>query len=208
MNWSLTNVYLQPIAILATSELNTTTFSDAPSVGSPGSYNKRLDSSIPLPPAEIAPLNQVLRKTFSTIPFIWQSQLAEEYTDVGEALSQMTELDEGNECGIDRPVYEAACFVATGLMVNSFPVPRVFSHGPRSVVFNWSDERNNLYLTVSADKISALISSPDRIQTRLDFSAGELLNADNLLKAIRSAHLKQPVLMPANSTSDPSGFVG
>jgi hypothetical protein len=154
-------------------------------------------------------MNQILRKTFSSTPVIWQTQLGTEYQDLGEALTQMTELDEGSEWGIERPVYEAACFVAAGLMVNSFPAPHVFSHGPKSVVFNWSDDNNNnLYLTVSADRISALISSPERIKRRLEYSAKELLNYRSLLGSIRSAQLEQPVLMPASGTSDPSEFVG
>ncbi len=200
-----TYVYLQPVAVLATSEPNATSVLDAPLTGN---YIK-LNSSVPVPAAEMAPLNQVLRRTFSSTPVIWEPQLGKEYQDLGEALTQMTELDEGSEWGIDRPVYDVACFVAAGLMVNSFPAPRVFNHGPKSVVFNWSDEsNNNLYLTVSADRISALISSPERIKTRLDYSAKELLNYRSLLGSIRSAQLEQPVLMLASGTSDPFESVG
>jgi hypothetical protein len=199
MTWSLTNIYLQPVAILATSEPNATSDLDAP----PVNYLKRLDSSVPVPAAEMVPLNQVLIKTFSNTPVIWQSDLGKQYQNLGEALTQMTELDEGSEWRIDKPVYQAACFVAAGLMANSFPAPRVFSHGPESVVFNWSHQNNNLYLTVSADRISALISSPERIKRRLDYSAKQLLNYDSLLASIRSAHSEQFVLMPASTTSDP-----
>ena len=205
MAWSLTNIYLQPVAVLATSAPNATPAPDAPP---PGNYLKRLDSTVPVQMAEIAPLNQVLRKTFSNTPVIWQSELSKQYQDLGEALTEMTELDEESELRIDRPVYDAACFVAAGLMVKEFPAPRIFNHGPKSVVFNWTHQNNNLYLTVSADRISALISSPERIKTRLDYSANQLLNYDSILNSIRSAHLEQPVLMPANTTSDPSEFVG
>jgi len=200
-----TYVYLQPVAVLATSEPDSTPALETPVAGN---YIKRLDSGVPVPAAEMVTLNQVLRKTFSNTPVIWQTQLSKEYQYLGEALTQMTELDEGSEWGIDRPVYDVACFVAAGLMINSFPAPRVFNHGPKSVVFNWSDDNNNnLYLTVSADRISALISSPERIKTRLDYSAKELLNYRNLLGSIRSAQLEQPVLMITSGTSDPSESV-
>lgn len=205
MAWVLSNFYLQPVAVLATSEPTATAVLDAPPAEN---YIKRLDSSVPVPAADLVPLNQVLRQTFSSTPIIWQSELGNRYEDLGQALSQMTELDDQSDWGIERPVYDAACFIAAGLMVNSFPAPRVFSHGPKSVVFNWSEEKNNLYLTVSADKISALISSPERIRARLDYSGNQILNYRNLMGSMRSAQLERPVLMPASATSDPSEFVG
>jgi hypothetical protein len=39
-------------------------------------------------------------------------------------------------------------------------------HGPDSVVFNWTDGKDNLYLTVSKDQIAALLSSPEKILLR------------------------------------------
>jgi hypothetical protein len=199
-------VYLQPVVVLATSEPDANPLVEASATGR---YIQRIEPNVPAPAAEMVSLNQVLTKTFSGTPFIWETQLRKEYQDLGEALTQMTDLDEGTEWAIERPVYETACFIAAGLMVNSFPAPRVFNHGPKSVVFNWSDEKsNNLYLTVSVDRISALISSPERIKTRLDYSAQHLLKYDNLLSSIRSAQLEQPVLMLASGNSDPSESVG
>jgi len=200
-----TYVYMQPVAVLATSDVKET-----PALNAPLAKNYiKLNSIVPIPAAEIAPLNQVLIKTFSATPVISQPQLEKEYRDLGEALTQMTELDEGSEWGIDPPVYHAACFVAAGLMINSFPAPRIFNHGSKSVVFNWSDKNNNnLYLTVSADRISALVSTPERIKKRLDYSSNELLNYRSLLGSIRSAQLQQPILMLASGTSDPPESVG
>lgn len=205
MAWSLTNiVYVQPLAVLATSEPNAT---PAPLTESVGIQFQRMDSSVP-EPHEIVPLNQVLRQTFSSTPVIWNSQLINEYRDLGEALGQMTELDEESEWRIEQPVYNAARFVARELMAHSFEAPRIFTHGPQSVVFNWPLENDNLYLTVSANKISALISSPQSIKARLDYSANQQLDSASILNSLRSAHLKQPVLMQTNSTSDPSEFEG
>ena len=39
-------------------------------------------------------------------------------------------------------------------------------HGPDSVVFNWTDGKNDLYLTVSKDRIASLLSSPEKILLR------------------------------------------
>jgi hypothetical protein len=78
-------------------------------------------------------------------------------------------------------------------MSNSFPAPRIFNHGPKSVVFNWSKEADNLYLTVSADHVSALISSPERIKRRIDLTANELANPSLALSSIRAAYSEEPV---------------
>jgi hypothetical protein len=173
---------------------------------SEGSYIKRLNSSIagPLPEAS----TQILRTTFSSIPVILQSELIQEYQELGEALSQMTELDEENEWRIDPPVYGTACFIAAGLMVNSYEPPRIFTHGPKSVVFNWTRGAHNLYLTISADKVSALLSSPEHIQRRIEFSAHDLLNPGRLLSTIQSAYLEQPTQLRLNAAvPDPSEVV-
>jgi len=39
-------------------------------------------------------------------------------------------------------------------------------HGLYSVVFNWTDGKDNLYLTVSKDHIEAMLSSPEKILLR------------------------------------------
>jgi len=158
-----------------------------------------------MPPTE----SLILRTTFSSVPIIWDSELNQEYQELGEALSEMTELEEGDEWKIDAPVYNAACYVAAGLMANSFPAPRIFNHGPRSVVFNWSNEADNLYLTISADQISALISSPERIKRRIDYSANGLTDPSLALPSIRAAYWKKPVQrLITGAVSDPSELVG
>jgi hypothetical protein len=135
----------------------------------------------------------ILKATFSSVPVIWDWELNQQYQELGEALSEMTELEEGDEWKIDAPVYNAACYVAAGLMANSFPAPRVFNHGPKSVVFNWSNETDNLYLTVSSDQISALVSSPECIKRRIDYSAKGLMDPSLALPSIRAAYWKKPV---------------
>jgi hypothetical protein len=188
-----TSIRLQPFAVLATSELPEVPAPE-PLPGDPATfYIKRLDPGLPGP--FVATSSQIVRTTFSSIPVIWQSELGQEYRELGDALSQMTEIDQGSEWGVEPPVYGAACFIAAGLMANSYPAPHVFNHGPKSVVFNWSCEANNLYLTISADRISALLSSPERIQNRIEFSATDLLNPMLLLSTIQSVHPDKPISM-------------
>ena len=150
----------------------------------------------------------IVRTSFSSVPVVWQSQMIEEYRDLGTALREMTELEQVDEWAIEAPVLAAALSVAAGLMANCYPAPRVFTHGPKSVVFNWPAGTNNLYLTISADKVSALISTPERITQRVDFLANEFLKPSLLLPAIQSAHLDPQVRLLTGSVSDPLEIVG
>jgi hypothetical protein len=130
--------------------------------------------------------------TFSSVPVIWNSELNQEYRELGEALSGMSELNEGEEWRIDRPVYTAASNVAAALRANSVEAPRVFNHGPKSVVFNWSHNADNLYLTISADHISALISSPQCIKRRIELSACDLVDSAYTIAYVKAAFLEKP----------------
>lgn len=145
--------------------------------------------------------------TFASVPTIWDWELGQKYQELGDALGEMTELDEGDEWKIDTAVYSAACYVAAGLMANLYPAPRIFNHGPKSVVFNWSDEGDNLYLTISADQISALISSPERIKWRVDLSAKELANPNRALSFIRAYSRTSVERLIAGTVSDPPEMV-
>jgi hypothetical protein len=152
--------------------------------------------------------SRILKTYFSSVPVIWQWELSQGYQELGEALSELTALEAADEWKIDMSVYDAARRVAAQLMDNSFPAPRIFNHGPESVVFNWSDETDNLYLTISANKISALISSPERIKRRVNFSANQLLNPAALLPFFGSAQLERPVISVSSAVSDLPDFVG
>lgn len=149
----------------------------------------------------------VVQTSFSSVPVVWQSELIQEYRELGEALREMTELEQADEWGIEPPVLGAALNIAAGLMANWYPAPHVFTHGPKSVVFNWSAGTNNLYLTISADKISALISTPERITQRVDFLANEFLKPGRFLSKIQSAHL-EPQVRLLTGVSDPLELVG
>ena len=117
----------------------------------------------------------------SRTPFATSREIYQDYGDLADALSEMIAIEEDDEWRIDAGVYNAASFVAAQLMRLSVPAPSVFNHGPKSVVFNWSRQDNSLYVTVSADRISVLISAPERITKRVEFSAKELANPTPLL---------------------------
>jgi len=139
---------------------------------------------------------------FTNVPVILKSELINEYQDVGQTLNEMTDLEEGNEFWIEPAVYSAACFVAAGLMASSIPAPRVLTHGPNSVVFNWSDQTDNLYLTVSADRLSALISSPERITRRVEYSIKGLISPSLVFSTIRAAYTGKPIKLVARGSVD------
>ncbi len=209
----LTNIYRQAVVVLeSSSELPNT---HAPNVLVPDSTGN-YSHTVQMRPGvsefvDASPRTEsvILRTTFSSVPIIWQSELRREYQELGQALSEMTEVEEGDEWKIDAPVYNAACYVAEGLMASSFPAPRIFNHGPKSVVFNWSKDADNLYLTVSADHVSALISSPERIKRRIDLSANELMNPSFALSSIRAAYSEEPVKrLITGAVPDPSELPG
>jgi hypothetical protein len=187
-----TNIYRQAVVILeSSSELPNALVPDL----SGNAHTMQVFNGVP-EFVDTSPRTEsvVLRTTFSSVPIIWQSELRRgEYRELGKALSEMTQFEDGDQWKIDEPVYVAACYVAAELMVNSFPAPRIFNHGPKSVVFNWSKEADNLYLTISADHVSALISSPERIKRRIEYSANELANPVLALASIRAAYSEEPV---------------
>lgn len=194
------NIFLQPFAVLSESEANTT--SDNPET-LVGVTVTTLSGTVPTD-TNMVSVTGVLNQTFSSTPVIWESELAAQYHDVGEALNHMTSLDGDDHLMIEPPVYAAASFVAACLLFNKAPAPRVFTHGPKSVVFNWINGADNLYLTISADKLSILVSTPERIQTRVDLSAKDGFDPIRLLSSIPPELERQRVLLLPSGSSDPT----
>jgi hypothetical protein len=152
------------------------------------------------------PENQVLRMTFSSVPVISRSELSRDYWELGRALAEMTELDD-DEWKIDAAVFQVACRVATVLSEHSFPAPRVFNHGPKSVVFNWPRGNDNVYLTISSDFISALVSTPERIKRRVEFSTTQALESEAVFRGLLCAPSDQAFVSTPRSMSQVTGFV-
>jgi|SRR5271156_120756 len=181
LRW-VNTVYLQPFAVLPGAS------TEVQSPDPVGNYVKESNSSEPV--TAIVSSSPIFTNIFSNVPVVWESELVREYHELGDALGQMTELDEGNAWKIEKPVFDAACFVAAGLFLTEQSAPRIFNHGPQSIVFNWERKKANLYLTISADTISALISSPERVQRRIDFSISDTSRPALLLSALQSANLE------------------
>ena len=151
----------------------------------------------------------VLKTT--SVPVIWDFELKQDYQELGESLGELREFDRDDEWQIDPEVYNAACNVAANLMAYSFPAPYVFSHGPQSIVFNWTNEDDNLYLTVSANRVSALLSSPERIKRRMEYPLEQLADTFHALSSMReAAQYEAPIklLTTTGPVANPPEFVG
>jgi hypothetical protein len=172
------SVFLQPFAVLSSASTDVTSLEPG------GTYVRESNTSEPM--TAMVSSSPIFKSIFSSVPVVWESELAVEYHELGEALGQMTDLENGDEWRIDRAVFDTACFVAAGLFLTEQSAPRVFTHGPKSIVFNWGRENADLYLTISADRVSALISSPERVQRRIDFSLNDTSSQALLLSAIQS----------------------
>jgi hypothetical protein len=141
----------------------------------------------------------------ASIADIRRSELSQDYLELGETLNNMFDLDENDEWRIDEPVYATACHIAAELMVTTpYPAPRIFNHGPESVVFNWSRETTNLYLTISSNKISALLSSQERIEQRIDQTIDQLFNPARFLSFVTPSHLEHSLASIKAGSDDPS----
>jgi len=185
-NW-FTNIYTQGIVIL---RLNSVLPESSPPQSS--------EYQVPQSSEE-----QIFRMPVLSTGIIAQTGLSQEYLELGEVLNEMVELEEDNEWRIEEPVYTNARRVAAELMAGPYPAPRVFNHGPKSVVFNWESGTKNLYLTISSNRISGLLSSPERIERQIDCPINQLPNTALLLAYIQPDHWGQPFTL-VETVSDPS----
>lgn len=92
-----------------------------------------------------------------------------------ELEKDLDDLYKDNEevINLNDPVYKMAVKVIGLLKEKNCPVPLIFVHGyleyPKSVVFDWKIEDLNLYITISSESISTLISTPKSILNRTSF---------------------------------------
>jgi hypothetical protein len=187
-------IYLQPIIVSSSS----TSCSDlAFEVDGQAFQTRQLGPSqsaiVPSKPHTLT--KSFMKNLFSSIPVISHHELKDEYRDLGNALSEMTQLGENEEWQIERPVFEAARYVAGELRGHGIPSPRLLSHGNKSVVFNWTMGKTNLYLTISGDRLSALVSTPERIQKRLEIDYSGLPQAMSTLIASAEESDYRPLLI-------------
>lgn len=185
------STYLAPIYRQFVVVLDPTSASplDAPStVGAYSSTTSEATGTAALPSTEVF----IWGTLVASVPIAWKSELVQEYRELGEALAELVKLEADDESHIEPAVFRTVCFVANELMVNLLPVPQILTHGPKSVVFNWSNGSDDLYLTISTDHLSALVSSPERIKRRTEWSVRTLMDPALFLSSIRKAYLQNP----------------
>jgi hypothetical protein len=130
---------------------------------------------------------------------------SEGYLELEAALDEMVALDTDEDWRIEPAIYSTSCYIAAWLMDKSCPAPRVFNHGPKSVVFNWINDSNNSYLTISAEGLSTLVSSSDGIKLRKDYAAQEVLNIETVL-LLANTSLDWVTVVHSNRTNSTSAL--
>jgi hypothetical protein len=136
----------------------------------------------------------------SSEPVISQWELFDEYRELGEAFGQMAELEEDDDSWIEEPVLNIARNVAVELMTNALPVPQIFNHSPSSLVFKWTHGRDTLYLTVTERNASILVSTPEQIKRRAEYTLAEFLKYENVL-LLQLAYSEQ-ITITVNGSSE------
>jgi hypothetical protein len=129
----------------------------------------------------------------------------ESYRELEAALLELHELDSEEDWQIKESVYNSSVQIAAALMDQGIPRPGVFTHGPQSVVFNWTSALDNFYLTITQDNMYVLISSPEEIKYRGELGKVLTSRATDLFSALGSAKLASPILLdyqPSATTSD------
>jgi hypothetical protein len=109
-----------------------------------------------------------------------------EYQHLESALFELRSSDD-DQLKIEAPVYGASMQVAAMLVEQSVRQPTIFSHGPKSVVFTWSLNSNDLYITITANRMSILVSSREGIQRRVDITRPQVDKTDALFSALGAA---------------------
>ena len=186
MSTFLPNIAFQPFAIMKSGS----TYGALGPISAPHgsvSHDRSTTSGSSLP--STSPGVMFGGTTFAGVPVLFEQQLQlAQYRELGEALKEMHE-DTDTEWRIDSTVYSVALKTATVLMGAGFPPPAVFTHGSESVVFNWSNGRTDLYLTISGDRLSAMVAIPEKIQRRLTFTKEQFANPAPMLAAVHRSAL-------------------
>jgi hypothetical protein len=144
--------------------------------------------------------NQIVRTTLlSSAAFTPWATISHGYQKLGKVLEEMRNIDSADEEKIHGPVIKNACDLANGLLAKQYPAPKVFNHGPASVVFNWTRGNRSLYLTVSEKYVSALLSTPEKIQKRINLSTESLLDPATVVRGLLPSPTEQ--LVTRNSSS-------
>jgi hypothetical protein len=118
----------------------------------------------------------------------------ESYRALSETLNELSNSSEDDEWHIDDDVHKTSIQVAAALLDKNIPAPHVFSHGPKSVVFDWHDGEHNLYLTVGKCRLWVAISSASEVRARLELTAPTKNVAAAFLEGLQQSFINRPVL--------------
>lgn len=127
--------------------------------------------------------------------------LTVEYQDLGEALTQLLQVEFEDERKIDEQTYKSAYLVAGYLHSNSIPAPRLFTHGSRAIVFTWSTGEENRYVTISREAVSTLVSTHSRIERRAEYEISPGTIPNGTTGYIGAIWIRNPKLL-GDTTSD------
>jgi phage repressor protein C with HTH and peptisase S24 domain len=95
-----------------------------------------------------------------------QEEWEEDYSRLFEELALLANEEEAGEHYIKDEVYQVAVRLMEIAKGAGRVTPKIFSHGPDSVVFNWKDGATEVYATISADTMAILMSGPNGITHR------------------------------------------
>lgn len=126
--------------------------------------------------------------TATTVTVEWVN-----YQILGSALKSLQQYDEvDNQWKIEDGVYESACYIALNLAAGAFPTPQIFTHGPKSIVFNWCDGRTSRYMTISQNRITVMVSTPERIEKRIEYAMPQLPDKATAFGYLAAAFNQRP----------------
>jgi hypothetical protein len=160
--------------------------------------------AVTLPNTEV----RLMMTTPSTMPSNPSAELERDYEALGDVLGTMSELESDDEWWVEAGVLTLAQCVAAKLKANAYPAPEILTHGPKSVVYNWTYDDNNVYLTISTERLSALVSSHERIERRIDMPMKAALNTELLLPSLQYITQEEPVAFSTERKSERIDSVG
>jgi hypothetical protein len=126
------------------------------------------------------------------------------YKELELALAELNE-PEDEDWKVEESVYRHSIQIAAALMHMAIPRPGVFTHGPNSIVFNWTQSHDNLYLTITDDKLYVLMSSPQEIKFRAELGTALITDTNVFLSALGSVQLSTPPSLSYHKSDTTTG---
>jgi len=147
-----------------------------------------------------------LLPTVSNFASASSAEILAGYYDLGDSLGEMNELGADDDWKIDNAIFNKACLFAGKLLEYAYPPPKIFNHGPKSIVFSWSENGRDAYLTIAENSASTLISEGGEIIRRTKYPIDQIANPAFASQVIPPMQLASPVrLLSSVSTNGSEG---